>query len=79
MLPRPVPGETEPEPENPKPFDWSIAADSVAFRDGEIHFQDHTVSGASPRLEAAARLAAGPNAARSCGRSAVSSSTTSTT
>ncbi|MGH7289855.1 MAG: hypothetical protein ACREJT_01500, partial [Myxococcota bacterium] len=48
VLPRPVPSETPPPPEAEKsePFGWSLAADSVAFRDGQIHFLDHTVGGA---------------------------------
>jgi hypothetical protein len=45
VLPKPVPSDTppEPEPENPEPLGWSFAADSVAFRDGGIHFADYTV------------------------------------
>lgn len=51
VLPKPAPSAEapEPEPENPEPFGWSLAADSVAFRDGEIHFQDHTVGEAEPQ------------------------------
>jgi uncharacterized protein involved in outer membrane biogenesis len=51
VLPKPVPSEAppEPEPESPEPFGWSLAADSVAFRDGEIHVQDFTVDEPEPQ------------------------------
>jgi hypothetical protein len=45
VLPKPVPSTEppEPEPENPEPLGWSFAANSVAFRDGEIHVRDYTI------------------------------------
>jgi hypothetical protein len=51
VLPKPVPSEPPPEPENPEPLDWSFAADGVALRDGQIHFRDYTVGEEPQRFD----------------------------
>jgi hypothetical protein len=43
LLPKPVPSEAPAEPEPEQPASWSFAADSVAFRNGQIFFRDFTV------------------------------------
>jgi hypothetical protein len=53
LLPKGVPREEPPEPEPEEPLGWSFALDAVAFRDGEIHFQDFTVGEAPQRFDLA--------------------------
>ncbi len=57
VLPKPVPGEpvAEPEPESSEPLGWSFAADSVALRDGQVHFRDFAVGEEPHRFDLAIR------------------------
>lgn len=59
MLPRPVPAEAPPEPApepaKAEPLGWSLAADDVAFRDGQIFFRDYTVGDEPQRFDLAVK------------------------
>ena len=53
LLPRTVQKDApdEPKPENLEPLGWSFAADSVAFRDGQLAFRDYTVGTEPQRFD----------------------------
>jgi uncharacterized protein involved in outer membrane biogenesis len=57
LLPRPVPSDAPPEPEaaTKQPLRWSFAADSVAFRDGQIVFRDFTIGDEPQRFDLAVK------------------------